>query len=213
MEGFTIVDGVVAVVIILSALLAYSRGFVRETLSIASWVVAAVVAYIFAPQVEPLVREIPILKDMIGGQCELSLMVAFVIVLVIGLVIMAIFTPLFSSMVQRSILGGIDQGIGFLFGVARGVLLVVVSLFIYDWAFSDETYAAVDNSRSAEVFGNLVVRVGDSVPDDVPGWLQSRVDDYLAICETPADQAAAETVPAQEAEEAPAAETEAAPSE
>ncbi|AML53183.1 CvpA family protein [Falsihalocynthiibacter arcticus] len=197
MEGFTIVDGVVAIVIILSAVLAYSRGFVRETLSIASWVVAAIVAYIFAPKVEPLVREIPILKDMIGGQCELSLMVAFVIVLVIGLVVMAIFTPLFSSMVQRSILGGLDQGIGFLFGAARGVLLVVVSLFIYDWAVTDQTFEVVDNSRSAVIFSSLVGQVGENVPDDVPGWLQSRVNSYLALCEAPADIVPAEAAPAE----------------
>ena len=30
MDGFTIVDGVVAVIILISAILAYSRGFVRE---------------------------------------------------------------------------------------------------------------------------------------------------------------------------------------
>ena len=60
MEGFTIIDGVVAVVIVLSALLAYSRGFVREAMAIAGWVVAAIVAFLFAPQVEPLVREIPV---------------------------------------------------------------------------------------------------------------------------------------------------------
>ncbi|MEH6835248.1 MULTISPECIES: CvpA family protein [Falsihalocynthiibacter] len=197
MEGFTIVDGVVAIVIILSAVLAYSRGFVRETLSIASWVVAAIVAYIFAPKVEPLVREIPILKDMIGGQCELSLMVAFVIVLVVGLVVMAIFTPLFSSMVQRSILGGLDQGIGFLFGAARGVLLVVVSLFIYDWAVTDQTFEVVDNSRSAVIFSSLVGQVGENVPDDVPGWLQARVNSYLALCEAPADIVPAEAAPAE----------------
>ena len=34
MEGFTIIDGVVAVIIILSAVLAYSRGFVREAMAI-----------------------------------------------------------------------------------------------------------------------------------------------------------------------------------
>ena len=45
MEGFTIIDGIVAVVIILSAVLAYSRGLVREVLSIGGWVVATVAAY------------------------------------------------------------------------------------------------------------------------------------------------------------------------
>ena len=41
MDGFTIIDGVVAGVIILSALLAYSRGFVREGMAILGWVLAA----------------------------------------------------------------------------------------------------------------------------------------------------------------------------
>ena len=60
MEGFTIIDGVVALVIVLSALLAYSRGFVRESLAIAGWIVAAIVGFMFAPQVEPLVKEVPV---------------------------------------------------------------------------------------------------------------------------------------------------------
>ena len=52
MDGFTIIDGVVAVVIILSALLAYGRGIVREIMAIAGWVAAAILAFLFAPQVE-----------------------------------------------------------------------------------------------------------------------------------------------------------------
>ena len=60
MEGFTIIDGIVAVIIVLSALLAYSRGLVRETLAIAGWVAAAILGFIFAPQVEPLVKEVPV---------------------------------------------------------------------------------------------------------------------------------------------------------
>ena len=60
MEGFTIIDGIVAVIIIISAVLAYSRGFVREALSIGGWVLAAVVAYVFAPMAEPLMKQVPI---------------------------------------------------------------------------------------------------------------------------------------------------------
>ena len=40
MDGFTIIDGIVAAVIILSAILAYARGFVRESLAILGWIVA-----------------------------------------------------------------------------------------------------------------------------------------------------------------------------
>ena len=53
MEGFTIIDAVAAGVIVISAILAYSRGFVREILSIAGWVAAAILAFIFAPRAVP----------------------------------------------------------------------------------------------------------------------------------------------------------------
>ena len=54
MEGFTIIDAVVAGIIVISALLAYSRGLVREAMAIAGWIGATVLAFIFAPQVQPL---------------------------------------------------------------------------------------------------------------------------------------------------------------
>ena len=48
----------------------------------------------------------------------------------LALVVFSIITPLFSSVVQRSALGGIDQGMGFLFGVARGILLVAIAFIV-----------------------------------------------------------------------------------
>jgi len=119
LDNFTIVDGAVAIIIVISALLAFSRGLVREVMSILGWVVAAFVAFTFAPQVEPLVLEIPILKDLIGTSCELSILVAFAAVFGVALIIVSIFTPLLSGMVANSALGPMDQGLGFLFGVAR----------------------------------------------------------------------------------------------
>ena len=77
MDGFTIIDGVVGLFIVLSALLAYSRGLVREALAIAGWVVAGILAFIFAPQVEPLVKEVPVVGDFIADSCELSMIGAF----------------------------------------------------------------------------------------------------------------------------------------
>ncbi|MBS9716665.1 CvpA family protein [Pseudohalocynthiibacter aestuariivivens] len=182
MEGFTIIDGVVAIVIIISALLAYSRGFVREALSIGGWIAAAILAYLFADQIRPLVNQIPVLGEFVADQCELSLLASFAVVMVIGLIVMSIFTPLFSGIVQRSFLGGFDQGIGFLFGVARGVLLVVVGLVAYDFAVTDQSFPMVDESRTAKVFAQLQTQVGDQVPEDVPGWLKARFEDFVGDC-------------------------------
>jgi membrane protein required for colicin V production len=136
MEGFTIIDAVVAAVILISAILAYARGFVREAMAIAGWVAAAVLAFVFAPTAEPLIRQIPVVGDFLGDSCELSMIAAFAAVFAVGLVIASLFTPLFSSLVQRSALGGLDQGLGFLFGVARGVLLVAIAFIVYDRAMA-----------------------------------------------------------------------------
>ncbi|MFC7703350.1 CvpA family protein [Plastorhodobacter daqingensis] len=182
MEGFTIIDGIVAVVIVVSAVLAYSRGLVREVMAIAGWVAAAVLAFMFAPAAEPLIREIPGLGGFLGESCELSMIAAFAAVFALALVVASLFTPLFSSAIQRSALGGIDQGLGLLFGVARGVLLVAVALLVYDRAMSQANIAAVENSRSAQVFGNFQNNLNDSIPEDAPGWIVTRYEQLMGNC-------------------------------
>lgn len=192
MEGFTIIDAVVAVVIILSALLAYSRGFVRETLSIAGWIAAAVLAFMFAGQAEPLIREIPILGDFIENSCELARIASFAAVFAVGLILMSFITPLFASIVQRSALGGIDQGLGFLFGVARGALLVGIALVVYDRVITDQAMPMIDDSRTARIFARMQDDINDAIPEDAPGWIVSRYEQLIGECGKSATPAATE---------------------
>lgn len=186
MEGFTIIDGVVAVVIILSALLAYSRGFVRESLSIVGWIAAAVLAFMFAAQAEPLIREVPVLGSFIENRCELSRIAAFAAVFSVGLILMSFITPLFSSIIQRSALGGIDQGLGFLFGVARGALLVGIALVVYDRVITDQALPMIDDSRTARIFARMQDDINDAIPEDAPGWIVSRYEQLIGDCVVPA---------------------------
>ena len=192
MQGFTLIDAVVAAVIILSAVLAYSRGFVREAMAIAGWIGAAVLAFIFAPSAQPLIKEIPVVGDFLKDSCELSIIAAFAAVFAVGLVIAALFTPLFSAAVQRSALGGIDQGLGFLFGVARGVLLVGIAFLVYDRALSSQAIPMVDESRSAKVFASFQTAIDAAVPENAPNWIVARYQDLTAACagSTPAAEAA-----------------------
>ena len=184
MDGFTIFDGVVGGVIVVSAILAYARGFMREIMSILGWVAAGFVAFIFAPSALPLISEIPVLGDFIGDSQELGILASFAIVFIVALVVVSIFTPLFASVVQRSILGGIDAALGFLFGVARGVLLVVVALIAYDRVVGDEPIPEISESRSAAVFSELQSSIEAQIPTDVPDWI---LDRYEALVGTPED--------------------------
>jgi membrane protein required for colicin V production len=186
MEGFTIIDAVVAGVIVLSAILAYSRGLVREAMAIAGWVGAAVLAFLFAPAAQPLIKEAPVIGDFLGDSCELSIIGAFAAVFALGLIIASLFTPLFASVVQRSSVGGIDQAFGFLFGVARGVILVAVAFIVYDRAVASNAVPMIDDSRSAKVFANFQANIDEKIPADAPGWILSRYNDLTAACAAPA---------------------------
>lgn len=199
MEGFTIIDGVVAVVIVLSAILAYSRGIVREGMAIAGWIGAAFLAYMFAAQAQPLVKELPVVGKMLGDSCELSIIAAFAAVFAVGLVIAALFTPLLGSIVQRSALGGIDQGLGFLFGVVRGILLVAIAFIVYDRAIATEAIPMVDNSRSAKVFASFQGNIDQSIPTDAPGWIVQKYEHLVGSCGAPATGLPQITPPATEA--------------
>lgn len=204
MEGFTIIDGVVAIVIVLSALLAYSRGFVRESLAIAGWIGATILAFIFADQLVPLVKQVPVLGDFIGDSCELSIIAAFAGVFAVALVVFSIFTPLFSSAVQRSILGGLDQGLGFLFGVARGILLVAVAFFVYDTVLSAQAIPMVEDSRAAAVFGRMTGQIEAQNPEQALNWITRQYEQLVGTCGAPAAPAAPATDLTLPAEEAPA---------
>jgi membrane protein required for colicin V production len=182
MEGFTLVDGIVAAVIVISALLAFSRGLVREVMAIVGWIAAAVIAFMFAGQAEPLLKEIPYIGPILSDSCELAIIAAFAAVFALTLVVVSVFTPLFSGLIHRTALGGVDQGLGFLFGALRGILLVAIALLAYDRIMVNDAIPMVEDSRSAEIFANLSTQIEAQVPEDATGWVVSRYEELVGSC-------------------------------
>ncbi len=197
MEGFTLIDGVVALIIVVSGLLAYSRGFLREVLAIAGWVAAAILAFIFAPQAVPLVKEIPVVGDFLRDSCELSVITGFAAVFAIALIVVSIFTPLFSSIVQRSAIGGLDQALGFFFGIARGILLVAIAFFVYDTVMTGQSYTMVDESRSAKVFEQFSDKIEEQNPEQALGWVTQQYEELVASCTEGSEGSAPTEEPAE----------------
>jgi membrane protein required for colicin V production len=185
MDGFTIIDGLVVAVVILSALLAFSRGFVRESMAIAGWVAAAFMATLFAPLMVPLVKEIPLIGDFLADSCELSMIASFAFIFAVALVVVSLFTPLLSSLMRNAYLVRIDQGMGFLFGVARGLSLVAVAFFVYNVALASQSFEALDNSRSALIFGNLTIKIEERNPEQALGWITSQYEQLVGHCVVP----------------------------
>ncbi|MCK0166860.1 CvpA family protein [Jannaschia sp. S6380] len=187
MDGFTIVDGAVAAVILISAILAYSRGLVRELMAIVGWIAAAILAFTFAGAVEPLVKEIPYVGNILGDSCELAVIAAFAVVFALALVLISFFTPLLSGAIRDSVLGPIDQGLGFLFGVLRGILLVAVAFIVYDRVSVGNDVPAVDESRSAVIFARVRANIEAQIPEDAPGWILTRYETLVGDCGAPVE--------------------------
>ena len=182
MEGFTLIDAIVGGIIVISALLAFARGFTRELMSIVGWIGAAIVAFIFARQVEPLVKELPVLGSFLADSCELALIAAFAAVFAGALVVVSIFTPLLSGIIRRTAISGVDQGLGLLFGVTRGVILVAIGLIVYEQVMVNDAIAMVEDSRSAQIFGSLADSLEEQIPEDATGWIVNRYEDLVGDC-------------------------------
>lgn len=185
---FTAVDGGIAVLILISGILAYARGFMREVLAILTWVVAAIAGYYFAPQVQPLIAEVPVIGKFLQGNCELATIAAFAAVFAATLLVVSLFTPLFSGAVRRSAIGGFDQALGFIFGVARGVVLVAIAFVVYQNVVSTGPVPMIDNSQSSKIFANLETQVNKQIPADAPKWFETRYAEVMKNCPKPTGQ-------------------------
>ncbi len=183
MEGVNIIDGAVLFLVFLSAILAYSRGVVRETMAIVGWIVAAFLAFIFAPQVKPLVKEVPMIGPILADSCELAIIASFVAVFAVALVIMSFFTPLLTSLINKTAADKIDRAMGFLFGVLRGIAVIAVMFFAYKSILSSDSFALVDESRSAIIFGNVVTNIEKRNPERALGWITTKYENLVSACE------------------------------
>ncbi len=186
MDGFTMIDGIAGGVIFISAILAYSRGFVREVMSILGWIAAAIVAYWAAPEVRPLISEIPYIGPYVDDSCELGMILGFSAAFAVTLIVVSLFSPLFSSFIRKTKLGGFDAGAGLFFGVLRGVALVAVALVAYDRLAGSDPATAVVNSQTAQIFASLTTQIDSEIPSDAPGWLIGRYEGLTAGCVAPA---------------------------
>lgn len=189
---FTLADGAVALIVLVSAVLAYNRGVTREALAIGGWIVAGLAAFYFAPMVSPLVLEIPVVANILRSSCTLTVLASFAIVFAGALLILSIFTPVLSSAVQDTILGPIDRALGFLFGLARGVLLIGVLYLLYDTLVNEsERIAMIDQSFSHGFISDAASAIREQAPTAMPEWLQSRIDQLMGECSAPVDDQAA----------------------
>jgi membrane protein required for colicin V production len=145
--------------IILSGLMAFARGFVRECLSIASWLGATAAALYGIPYLRPIAQHFG-LKGTVADAAAAG--TAFIATLVV----LTIITGMISRTVKRSSLSALDRTLGLLFGLGRGVLLVTIGFLALSFVLPEkgEKPNWLAESRTAPLFADATAEIAKLVP-------------------------------------------------
>jgi membrane protein required for colicin V production len=165
----TLLDILLLVVMLISGLLAMIRGFMREILSIGAWGVAAITTlYAYA-------RLLPTAKTYFSSD-----MVATAVtvggVFLLTLLIVSIITVRISDMILDSRVGALDRTLGFLFGLGRGLIIVVVAFLFFAWLVPDRSQPEwVRGAKSRVVLQSTGQWLMSMLPDDPESTILKRL--------------------------------------
>jgi membrane protein required for colicin V production len=153
------VDLIIIAIIVISALISLVRGFVKESISLASWIIAGFVALRYftalADVLEPYI-ESPTIRNGTG----------FAILFVCSLIVGAIINFMVSQLVSKTGLSGTDKSLGVVFGAARGVMIVILGVMILGLTpMPSESWWK--DSTMIEYFARIASWMKDILPDDV----------------------------------------------
>jgi membrane protein required for colicin V production len=161
-------DIILIVIMLISGFLAMVRGFTREVLSVFSWAVAAVAALYLTPKYYTLL--LPYIDKPSIAQ------IAFAAgVFVVSLVIVSLITFRISDKVLDSRVGALDRTLGFIFGLARGFLLVAI-VFILFTALARDQPDWVRNARSYPILQQTQVAIESLLPMNPEQYLPGGQD-------------------------------------
>lgn len=121
--SFNTADWIILGVVGVSALVSLMRGFVKEAFSLASWVAALMVAMVFHPNLAQLLVE-----QIVSP--SIRVVAAFAALFMGTLIVGGLLGALLSQLFKATGLGGLDRLLGTVFGVARGLLLIMAMLIL-----------------------------------------------------------------------------------
>ncbi len=165
----TFLDLILLVVMLVSAMLAMIRGFMREILSIGAWAVAAIATVYSYGKLLPMAKQyfnndIVAAAVVIGG------------VFLGTLLIVSVLTVRVSDMILDSRVGALDRTLGFLFGLGRGLLIVVVAFLFFDWLVPVKSQPVwVQTAKSKVVLQGTGDWLKAMLPDDPESTILKRL--------------------------------------
>jgi membrane protein required for colicin V production len=159
------VDVVVIAVVGVSAIIAFLRGFVREMLTVGSWIGAVFVAlYGFAP-LKPVMERWITSPTVAAGATIAALFIG-------SLIIFSVISHQLAKFVQGSALSAVDRSLGVAFGVLRGAILVSLAYLLFLWFKPDGT-PMLNEAKTLPMMQQCAEMLRNIVPSDLGNRLPS----------------------------------------
>lgn len=119
------VDGIFIIIVVLSCVISLFRGFIKEALSLATWVAAVLICYHFFEAVD---AQLSLYIDNALASAGISIAILFIGTLLTG----AIISMLVSQLVKVTGLSGTDRALGSVFGLLRGFIIIMFIVVLLD---------------------------------------------------------------------------------
>jgi membrane protein required for colicin V production len=172
--SITLFDGLLIGLMLVSGVLAMIRGFSREVLSVGSWIAAAAAAFFLYPRLSPFVGRY---TAEISSSKTLADIGAAGAIFVVVLIIVSLLTMRIADFIVDSRIGPLDRTLGFVFGAARGALLLVVALLFYNWLVpQDSQWPWIANAKSKPVLDSIGESLVQLIPNDPDNSLLDRLN-------------------------------------
>lgn len=194
----TWLDLLLLAIMLVSGLLAMIRGVMREVLSVAAWASAAAATVLLYE------RLLPIAEANLGAG-TLAKMAVILGVFLLTLLIASIVTARISNMVLDSRIGALDRSLGFVFGLARGLLIVVVAFYLFAWFVpANKLPEGVRDAKSREALQATGQWMVSLLPQDMDNYLSSLISSVFKKQPKSADPDSPDATPGRRSDRAPA---------
>lgn len=156
-------DYVILVVIAASGILGFVRGLIKELMSLVAFIAAFFAALWWGPEAATW------LISLIDNSLLRSA-VAYAAVFILSLLAVGLLNMVLSALIEHTGLSPADHGLGMMFGLARGCLIVVVLVIIAGYTqLPAEPWWR--ESHLAKKAIDIVIGIKAYLPIDVASWL------------------------------------------
>lgn len=153
-------DVIILIVVGISALIALSRGLIKEVLSIIGWVLGVAAIVYLLPVLTPFAK-LYIESGWLAG------IVTSLCILILFLIFWIMFTGKIIGKIRKSKLNGVDRFLGLFFGIARAFLLIILFNIMVNWMIPEENQSEViTESRYFKIAGSFAKPIEELIPEN-----------------------------------------------